>query len=95
MYLAERAWSYATELKQSSGNANSRRRTHLIRRLAKAARWADLFSQLCSSKADDRTALEAAAYSAYMTGSLLLEREDDWDKALRNFQNARYYSDCL
>lgn len=60
LYLAERAWSYATELKQASGNASSRRRTHLIRRLAKAARWADLFSQLCTSKADPRTALEAA-----------------------------------
>nr|XP_024397376.1 signal recognition particle subunit SRP68-like isoform X2 [Physcomitrium patens] len=89
LYLAERAWSYAMELKQATGTGSSRKRIHLIRRLAKAARWGELFSQLCTSKADSRTALEAAAYAAYMKGNLLLEREDDWDVALKNFKNAR------
>lgn len=48
------------ELKQATGTGSSRKRIHLIRRLAKAARWGELFSQLCTSKADSRTALEAA-----------------------------------
>lgn len=35
------------------------------------------------------------AYAAYMKGNLLLEREDDWDVALKNFKNARYDLICM
>ncbi|CAM6030711.1 unnamed protein product [Sphagnum balticum] len=89
LYLAERAWSYAMEIKQAPQGASARAHMHLIRRLSKAAQWGDLFSRLCSEKADPPTALEAAAYAAHMRGNLLLEREDDWETALRKFKSAR------
>ena len=47
------------ELKQTRGNSSSRKRILPIRRLSKAVHWRDLFSQLCTSKADPGTALEA------------------------------------
>lgn len=55
------------EIKKASGSTSSRQRMHLIRRLAKAAHWGDLFSQLCSLKADARTALEAAVSDGTQT----------------------------
>ncbi|KAJ7549593.1 hypothetical protein O6H91_07G059500 [Diphasiastrum complanatum] len=89
LYSAERAWSSAMEIKQTPNGANSHQRAHLIRRLSKAAKWGDLLERLCSEKADPRTALEAAAYASYMRGNLLLEREANWENALRKFKNAR------
>eukprot|EP00249_Psilotum_nudum_P017730 c26463_g1_i1 orf=110-1942(+) len=89
LYLAERAWSYAMEIKQSTPGAISCRRFHLMGRLSKAVKWADFLSRLCAEKADPRTSLEAAAYASYMKGSYLLEREENWENALRNFKSAR------
>jgi signal recognition particle subunit SRP68 len=60
LYQAERAWGYGMAIKQAIDGPNSRRRCHLIARLAKAAKWAELFSQACTEKADSRTSLEAA-----------------------------------
>ncbi|CAI5511873.1 unnamed protein product [Closterium sp. Naga37s-1] len=68
LFSAERAWAYAMELKQAISEAGSaaaaqaafaRKRAHLLRRLARAARWADGFSRLCAARADSKTALEA------------------------------------
>mgnify|MGYP002775235567 FL=1 len=50
-------------IKQVANEPNSRRRCHLIARLSKAAKWAELFSQACAEKADSRTSLEAAVYN--------------------------------
>ncbi len=69
LYLAERAWSYAMEIKQAPQGASARAHMHLIRRLSKAAQWGDLFSRLCSEKADSRTALEAAVFMWNLSGN--------------------------
>lgn len=95
LYLAERAWSYAMEKKQVPDGPNSRQRQHLIGRLKKAVKWADHFSQLCIAKGDSRTSLEATAYACYMRGSLLLEREQNWETTLMDFKRARAVYDEL
>ena len=59
LYLAERAWSHAMEKRQLPNGPNARQRIYLIGRLQKAVKWATLFSQLCTVKADSRTSLEA------------------------------------
>lgn len=89
LYLAERAWSYAMAIKQASDGANSRQHFHLLGRLSKAVKWADLFSRACAEKANPRTSLEATAYASYMKGCYLVEREENWDIALKNFRSAR------
>eukprot|EP00271_Cylindrocystis_brebissonii_P006442 TRINITY_DN19237_c0_g1_i2.p1 TRINITY_DN19237_c0_g1~~TRINITY_DN19237_c0_g1_i2.p1 ORF type:complete len:431 (-),score=116.30 TRINITY_DN19237_c0_g1_i2:130-1422(-) len=87
LYSAERAWGYAMELKAvTSGPDLAQKRTHLIRRMTKAVKWAELFASLCLAKADTKTALEAEAYASYMWGNLLMEKETDWDMALSKFQ---------
>lgn len=80
--LAERAWSYAMQLKQEI-QEHPRRRFHLVRRLKKAADHAQRFEKLChdpESPCSDRTKEEATAYAAYITGMYLVEREN-WNEA--------------
>ena len=91
MYLplisAERAWSYARELKAESDD-HPRKFHHMRRRLKKAAAWAKKLQELCQVCGDDRTALEAQAYASWMHASYLLECED-WEGSLKDFQVAR------
>ncbi|XP_022153234.1 signal recognition particle subunit SRP68 isoform X2 [Momordica charantia] len=89
LYMAERAWSHAMEKRQLPDGPNARQRIYLIGRLRKAVKWANLFAQLCASKGDPRTSLEAEAYASYMTGNLLFEQDRNWDTALLNFKRAR------
>ncbi|KGN66541.1 signal recognition particle subunit SRP68 isoform X1 [Cucumis sativus] len=89
LYTAERAWSHAMEKRQLPDGPNPRQRIYLIGRLRKAVKWATLFAQLCASKGDSRTSLEAEAYASYMTGNLLFEQDRNWDTALLNFKRAR------
>lgn len=56
---AERAWAYAMQQKHEMKDDRDRSRFHLIRRLTKAAFWSSQLHQLCSERADARTALEA------------------------------------
>eukprot|EP00959_Pyramimonas_sp_CCMP1952_P264669 5533887-Pyramimonas_sp.AAC.2 len=86
--LAERAWSYAMELKKEVA-ADPRKRMHLLKRLRKAARWAAELAALCAARADTRTALEAEAYSSWMGANVLFEQEKDWDGALNKFLRTR------
>lgn len=56
---AERAWSYAMELKQLS-NTEVRKRFHLIRRMKKAVHFAKILHELSDDDGyDARTKLEA------------------------------------
>eukprot|EP00947_MAST-08B_sp_MAST-8B-sp1_P003481 g3481.t1 len=80
---AERAWSYAMELQQAS-EEEPRKRHHQKRRLEKAAAWGVKLRDLCAVRADDRTALEAEAYSAWMSGTMMMQR-DAWKEALAHF----------
>lgn len=86
---AERAWSYAMELKDESSLEGKHKLKHMaVAKFAKAAKWADQLRALCSVKADPQTALEATAYADYMTGQLLLERES-WSQAVVKLLSAR------
>lgn len=87
--LAERAWSYAMQLKQETTD-QPRRRFHLTRRLKKAAEHSRRFEKLChdpESPCTDRTKLEATAYAAYITGLYQIEREN-WTEAKDNLGKA-------
>ncbi|KAL5549146.1 hypothetical protein UlMin_004377 [Ulmus minor] len=89
LYTAERAWSHAMEKRQLPDGPNARQRIYLIGRLRKAVKWATLFAQLCATKGDTRTSLEAEAYASFMKGNLLFEQDRNWDTALMNFKSAR------
>ena len=88
LFCAERAWSYAMALKREASDDEPRPRYHLLHRLQKAAKWASVLSQLCATRADKRTALEAEAYAGYMHGNLHLEREQ-WGEALTHLRRTR------
>lgn len=87
--LAERAWSYAMQLKQEVPEF-PRKRYHLVRRLEKAAQHATRFNKLVhdlESSCSDKTKKEATAYASYMNGLFKMEREN-WADAKEDFYNA-------
>ncbi|KAI3436731.1 hypothetical protein D9Q98_006146 [Chlorella vulgaris] len=87
---AERAWAYAMDLKsQLEQKVVTQKRQHLIRRLSKAATHAAELVALTSQRCDTRTQVEAEAYSLWMAGSVLLEKESDWEGALARFLKSR------
>uniref|UniRef100_A0A3Q7EYW7 Signal recognition particle subunit SRP68 n=1 Tax=Solanum lycopersicum TaxID=4081 RepID=A0A3Q7EYW7_SOLLC len=59
LYTTERAWSHAMEKKTLLDRPNAHQRSYLIGQLRKAVKWASLFQELCSTKGDSRTSLEA------------------------------------
>lgn len=90
MLEAERAWAHAMELKAAlETKPNASKRAHAIRRLTKAARAACQLASLAAQRGTDRTALEAHAYAAYMTGLALQEKQTDWPSALDAFTRAQ------
>eukprot|EP00775_Hariotina_reticulata_P003191 gene3191-3469_t len=91
---AERCWSQAMQLKkESEGEGQSttapRKRHHALRRLRKAAVWAAELARFAAACCDTRSALEAEAYSSWMAGNVLMEREADWEKVLATYSRAR------
>lgn len=80
---AEQAWSFAMEIKEEK-----RRKGFIIRRFAKAAKWAEKLAAVASEVAEGRTALEAEAYAAWMAGNKFFLREQ-WQTALEKFLEAR------
>lgn len=89
---AERAWAYAMDLRSTEKQG---REVHLMmRKLRKAVTYGSMFEKLCAETADDRTALEAEAYSAWLAGSEHLEREQ-WESALDKFTRCRTVYDEL
>ncbi|XP_011497811.1 PREDICTED: signal recognition particle subunit SRP68 [Ceratosolen solmsi marchali] len=86
--MAERAWSYAMQLRQES-NTEPRKKFHLISRLRKAGSHALELQQLIESiDCDPRTKLEAQAYVAYIQGSINFELQS-WVPAMENFKKAQ------
>lgn len=62
---AERAWSYAMQLKQEA-NTEPRKRFHLLSRLRKAVKYAEELEHLCeSSRVDAKTKLEAQVSTSF------------------------------
>ncbi|GCB80268.1 hypothetical protein scyTo_0016144 [Scyliorhinus torazame] len=79
---AERAWSYAMQLKQEA-NTEPRKRFHLFSRLRKAVKHAEELESLCeSNRVDAKTKLEAQAYTAYLKGMLSFELQE-WKGAMQ------------
>lgn len=88
LFQAERAWSYAMQLKQEA-NTEPRKRFHLLNRLRKAIRHANQLEKLSqSTKCDARTKLEAQGYQALMQGLFNFEMQK-WKESLENFIYAK------
>jgi signal recognition particle subunit SRP68 len=67
---AERAWSYAMELKLLA-NTEPRKRFHMLRRLCKATQHAKELQKLSESdRCDPRTKLEAQVYKNAVSDSV-------------------------
>eukprot|EP01087_Luapelamoeba_hula_P011909 TRINITY_DN3301_c0_g1_i2.p1 TRINITY_DN3301_c0_g1~~TRINITY_DN3301_c0_g1_i2.p1 ORF type:complete len:645 (-),score=135.76 TRINITY_DN3301_c0_g1_i2:287-2221(-) len=92
LYSAERAWSYAMEKKEDA--ENPRAKFGMGARLKKAQHWAAELLSLCNHIADDKTKLEAEAYSAWMSANFLLYHEQ-WADARDKFSLARRIYDQL
>ncbi|KAI4894849.1 hypothetical protein NFI96_018294, partial [Prochilodus magdalenae] len=85
---AERAWSYAMQLKQEA-NTEPRKRFHLMARLRKAAKHGEQLEKLCESqRVDAKTKLEAQAYTAYLTGMVQFELQE-WKAAMEAFNKCK------
>ncbi|XP_076871996.1 signal recognition particle subunit SRP68 isoform X4 [Brachyhypopomus gauderio] len=85
---AERAWSYAMQLKQEA-NTEPRKRFHLVARLRKAAKHGERLERLCDSpRVDAKTKLEAQAYSAYLLGMVQFELQQ-WTSAMEAFNKCK------
>ncbi|XP_031583526.2 signal recognition particle subunit SRP68 [Oreochromis aureus] len=85
---AERAWSYAMQLKQEA-NTEPRKRFHLLARLRKAAKHSEKLEKLCDSpRVDAKTKLEAQAYTAYLTGMVEFELQE-WKQAMEAFNKCK------
>ncbi|XP_062402350.1 signal recognition particle subunit SRP68 [Sardina pilchardus] len=85
---AERAWSYAMQLKQEA-NTEPRKRFHLLARLRKAAKHSEHLERLCESpRVDAKTKLEAQAYTAYLTGMVQFELQE-WKSAMEAFNKCK------
>jgi signal recognition particle subunit SRP68 len=68
-----------------------RKQSHYKGRLRKAAKYAEQLESICSAntgKVDVRTALDAQAYAALMSGYVLFESQQ-WQEALEKFSAAR------
>ncbi|KAM8947064.1 signal recognition particle subunit SRP68 [Pelodytes ibericus] len=85
---AERAWSYAMQLK-TEANTEPRKRFHLLSRLRKAVKHAEDLERLCDSdRVDAKTKLEAQAYMAYLGGMLQFEQQS-WEEAMKSFNKCK------
>ena len=80
---AERAWSYAMQLKFEM-NSEARKKFHMINRLRKAKVHADALEQLCadSTIVDARSKLETQAYAYWITGKFFSKKNSDNVKKL-------------
>lgn len=88
LFQAERAWSYAMQLKQEANN-DARKKFHLVNRLRKAVKFAGELEKLCqSNKCDARTKLEAQGYSSLMVGQFNFETLK-WEESLKSFNIAK------
>ncbi|KAL0123223.1 hypothetical protein PUN28_007673 [Cardiocondyla obscurior] len=88
LMMAERAWSYAMQLRQES-NTEPRKKFHLVSRLKKAAVYSLQLQDLIENiNCDARTKLEAQAYVAWMNGSLQFELQL-WKQAMENLKKAQ------
>ncbi|KAI6837452.1 hypothetical protein KC332_g6197 [Hortaea werneckii] len=105
---SERAWAHAMHMKtvhqEDKGGITGSTRSHIISRLAKAAKTAKelvaLLREGDKSKANDQDVLEARAYGATLAGGEEFEKQSEgqrgsdsdskrWELCLRSFAEAR------
>ncbi len=85
LFNAERAWSYAMQLKKEVEQSMSlRKRSHLVRRMDKARAWAEELAKLSAECCDARGQLECQAYAAWLHGCMLLEKARALSHCLTN-----------
>lgn len=86
---AERAWARAMELQKAleEGDAPSKVRGSIKRKLAKASKHAAHLAHLCSNRCESRTHVEAVGYAAMMKGQHYKAMEK-WSAALQEYQKA-------
>lgn len=89
LILAERAWSYAMQLRQES-NTEPRKKFHLTNKLRRACTYALQLQELCaaSNRLDAKTKLEVDGYVACMHGHLHFEL-GLWKSAAENFKKSQ------
>ena len=87
LVTAERAWGYAMQLKFEMVD-EPRKRFHMLKRLAAAARAAHELRKICTLYADEKTILEAEAYAGFMLGNVLLEK-GRWGTAMGRLSKAQ------
>ena len=84
-FQAERAWAQACEM-EASQHPN---KSHVQRRLNKAAKWASQIPEIAKSlQSDETTIREAEAYAAWMKGNACLKREH-YLEAFRSYRSSR------
>jgi len=91
LYNAERAWAYAMSLKQelsTNKNTDPRIRMHIRGRFLRALKWAKLLKSICKKHTEEKTALEADAYSEYIEGAYRFEIEE-WEASYNSFMRSR------
>lgn len=90
LFLSERAWAYAMQLKQEANN-EPRKKFHLVNRLRKAIKFANDLEKLSQSpRCDPRTKLEAQGYSALISGQFHFETQK-WKESLNFYNVAKYF----
>ena len=91
----ERAWAYYMQLKFEA-NAYPRKKYHMINRLRKARKYAEMLDGLCSSsdRVDARTKLETKAYKCWLTGTLFFET-GNWSDAQAMLSQAKTIYESL
>lgn len=104
LYLlaSERAWAHAMSIKTSAvaeqDGLNSRKKTHIISRLHKAAHTADqlveALSQADASGATNTDVLELKAYAAMIHGAEQFEAKS-WENCLSHYSAARIIYSAL
>ncbi|CAG5121772.1 unnamed protein product [Candidula unifasciata] len=94
LFCAERAWSYAMQLK-SEANTEPRKKFHMKAKLKKAVVYSEDLELIGNSdKCDARTKLECQAYNAWIKGSLEFETEN-WEKAVEYYTKAKTIYESL
>jgi trimeric autotransporter adhesin len=102
LFSAERTWAQAQARKAGLGAAEAPTgavRKGLVSRAHRAARWAADLARLAGGgegvATTPRTAVEAAAYAAWLDGVARSERGGDWGAALGALARARVLTDAL
>lgn len=86
LFYAERAWSYALDLKSEREN-NSRAKYHSQSKFVKALQYSEQLYEMCNACADEKTKIQAKTYCEWMKANLSYEK-DQWPKAFYHYNRS-------